>query len=651
MSDQPSFRRFLLTRLLLFSIPILLLGMGVTFQKTRSALLEASDMALAERATRRAENMQQELEAVRTNLAIASQSQVIQTGAEQEVQVFLDSLVQQLVSVNCLQVTDPQGLSLQPMMTAGICDPMPPAPPNPESWPPPTLSRGAIAQTRLYPTPLSPNPEGQLSLIIQVPIYDTIGGLRQILTAQVVLHPSEGSDPQKPTVVIDPTGTFLSHPNPAWVGQTVEAIGDSQYETLINAPDTLNSRIFINLETDNKRWLAGVSPVTIPLDANTSVNWTVLAVTPVQVALQPLNSIAQGLILLATGLLAAHGWSALCMARGLARPIEKLSRYTRQIELNQPLPTVPHDLGVREINQLATVLDDMVFRLEERATELEDAWQEADAANRLKNEFLATTSHELRTPLNAIIGCVQLVHDGYCDTRDEEMEMLTQTEKAALHLLKIINDLLDIRSIEVGSIRLFPEALNVCQVLHDVLAMQSVVVQRKQLQLTVSILAQPVWVWADGDRLRQVLLNILANAVKFTDSGCISITTRLESATKGIPVNADTAANPAIAAPDVIIITIIDTGVGISPEQQHKLFRPFGMADASTTRKFEGTGLGLSISRSLIEQMGGRITLFSQGLNQGTCVEITFPVLLDPSTSQDATAAVPPEDAIALHPH
>lgn len=650
MPDQPSFRRFLLTRLLLFSIPILLIGMGVTFQKTRIALLEASDTALAERATRRAENMQQELEAVRTNLAIASQTQVIQTGTEPEVQVFLDSLVQQLVSVNCLQVTDPQDLSQQPIMAAGICDPMPPAPPDTESWPPPTLSRGAIAQTRLYPTPLSPNAEGQLSLVIQVPIYDTLGGLRQILTAQVALQPSEGSDPQKPTVVIDSAGTFLTHPNPAWVGQTVEAIGDSRYERLMNPAAASTSRLFISLESDNKQWLAGASSVTIPLDATTSANWRVLAVTPVQVALQPLNSIAQGLILLASGLLAAHGWSALCMARGLARPIEKLSRYTRQIELNQPLPTVPHDLGVREINQLATVLDDMVCRLEERATELEDAWQEADAANRLKNEFLATTSHELRTPLNAIIGCVQLVHDGYCDTRDEEMELLTQAEKAALHLLKIINDLLDIRSIEVGSIRLFPESLNVCQVLNDVVAMQSVVVQRKQLQFTVSILAQPVWVWADGDRLRQVLLNILANAVKFTDSGCISITTRLESATKGIPVPVDAASSSPVAAPDVIIITITDTGVGISPEQQHKLFRPFGMADASTTRKFEGTGLGLAISRSLIEQMGGRISLFSEGLNQGTCVEITFPVLSDPATSP-TTTAVPPEDAIALHPH
>jgi signal transduction histidine kinase len=160
----------------------------------------------------------------------------------------------------------------------------------------------------------------------------------------------------------------------------------------------------------------------------------------------------------------------------------------------------------------------------------------------------------------------------------------------------------------------------------------------------------PIWVHADPARLKQVLLNVLYNAIKFTDQGGITIATRIEravTAQAGLRAtdclsNSSGTADPAAIEPDAwIIVTIQDTGIGIDPAQQHKLFRPFVMVDGSTTRKHEGTGLGLAISRNLIDLMGGSIVLHSPGLGQGTTVEVALPTTATVSgdTSEDRPTA------------
>jgi signal transduction histidine kinase len=265
----------------------------------------------------------------------------------------------------------------------------------------------------------------------------------------------------------------------------------------------------------------------------------------------------------------------------------------------------------------------MVKRLEERAEELESAWQEAENANQLKSEFLATMSHELRTPLNAIIGCVRLVRDGCCDDRDEEIDFLKRADEAAIHLLNIINDLLDIAKIEAGTLSIFPEAVDLKRILQEVIDLQVVPIQQKKLDLVRSDLADSLLVQADPAKLKQVLLNVLCNAVKFTDEGGIAIATRLE----WIPDTQSEAAPMTACA----VVTIQDTGIGIDPAQQSKLFRPFVMADGTTTRRFEGTGLGLAISRNLMQLMGGNIVLYSAGAGQGTTVEVTLPLMEQPA--------------------
>ena len=252
----------------------------------------------------------------------------------------------------------------------------------------------------------------------------------------------------------------------------------------------------------------------------------------------------------------------------------------------------------------------MVERLKDWAEELEIAWKEAKSANQIKSQFLATTSHELRNPLNIIINCVRLVRDDLCDSREEELEFLTKADDTAIHLLGIINDLLDISKIEAGKLSVTIVPLDLRQLLLEVINLQSVNIQHKGLQLICDIGDKPIPVKSDAIKLKQVLINIISNANKFTNEGSIQITTNI---------------NYNNHYPHVIV-SIKDTGIGIDPAEQGKLFRPFVMVDGTTTRKFEGTGLGLAISRNLIELMGGKITLESLGLNQGTTVIIQLPL-------------------------
>ena len=232
---------------------------------------------------------------------------------------------------------------------------------------------------------------------------------------------------------------------------------------------------------------------------------------------------------------------------------------------------------------------------------------------------MATTSHELRNPLNVIINSIRLVRDDLCDVREEEKEFLKRADETAIHLLGIINDLLDISRIEAGKFSVVMKPIDLRQVIKDVINLQSVNIQQKGLQLNSIELKEQIRVNADTAKLKQVLINVIANATKFTDAGSITITTEIENC----------------QGKSWVVVAVKDTGIGIDTQQQQKLFRPFVMVEGGTTRKYNGTGLGLAISRNLIELMGGTITLDSAGINQGTTVKISLPLI----DSEDAFAS------------
>ncbi len=645
MVGQSSFRRILLLRILLLSIPILFLGMAVTFRKARSSLLQTARENLEQSAILKAETIQNSISALHTSMAIASETASLQYGSPISAKKFLDQLQSQLpTDVQCLQLKDISTVQIV-ASTCGnrVLDSI-----STKSWAR-QRTNGDSNLTRTYTLrvnqlnqPAQDENISQLNLLLSTPVYNTTGQLSYSLTAQTVIKETETSAPsllQGNTIVIDHKGTFLAHPQPGQVGLNIGQSGDSdRFQDILNniGRGEADSRHLFKLSNDQTEWIAGFSPLKeVVTNSDPKETWAVLAVTPVDSALEGLDDITQILLILTVGLLAAHLLAMLYMARDLALPIEQLGKYALRIHKRNPKERAPKNFRIRELNHLAEVLDNMVIRLEERAKELESAWQEAEAANQLKSQFLASTSHELRTPLNAIIGCIRLVKDDCCDSREEEVDFLEKADKAAIHLLQIINDLLNIQQIEEKKLPLAIETIDLRQALKDVVDLETIPIQQKGLELHITELPEPIMVRADPARLKQVLLNIIYNAIKFTEQGGITIQTRLENAQDFLTRPANPVGQnghrpdlEAVTEPEHwVVIAVQDTGIGIDPAQQHKLFRPFVMVDGSTTRKFEGTGLGLAISRNLVEMMGGQISLHSVGLGHGTTVKVALPVL------------------------
>jgi signal transduction histidine kinase/HAMP domain-containing protein len=229
-----------------------------------------------------------------------------------------------------------------------------------------------------------------------------------------------------------------------------------------------------------------------------------------------------------------------------------------------------------------------------------------ERANRLKSEFLASVSHELRTPMNAIIGYTKLMLDGL----DGEMTAQQQTDlfrvaQAADNLLGLINGLLDLAKIEAGKMELNIEEVNITDVADEALELVRPHADEKGLQVRSLIPQGLPNVWADRARVRQVLANMLANAVKFTERGTVSVA--------------------GSAAEGWVTVSVADTGVGISPEAQAYVFDEFRQADSSTTRRYGGTGLGLAISKRLVTLHGGRIWVDSE-VGRGSTFHFTLPI-------------------------
>jgi signal transduction histidine kinase len=387
-------------------------------------------------------------------------------------------------------------------------------------------------------------------------------------------------------------------------------------------------------------WLAGYSSVQVAINAQETRTLVVLAATPVDRALSSLTGIKQVLVILTIGLITAILLATLYLTRDLARPIEQLSDYAMEIRQRTATDHAPKNFKVRELNSLAEALDTMVARLDDRAKELEAAWQEAHAANQIKSEFLATTSHELRTPLNAIIGCVRLVRDGCCDDRAEELEFLQQADDAALHLLKIINDLLDIAKIEAGKVELNLQPVSISDLCEQCLKMVQPSAEAKQLDLIQQLDPQVTRVFLDERRVRQMVINLLSNAVKFTpEAGQVKLAARVSC---GHALQQDPRPDRAPVDPQMayLCLEVEDSGIGIPQERWHLLFRPFQQID-SATRKHEGTGLGLVLTKRLAELHGGTLS-FNSVYHQGSTFRIWLPLReLSPETP-----AIKPDPAV-----
>ncbi|MGD0174811.1 MAG: ATP-binding protein, partial [Anaerolineales bacterium] len=276
-----------------------------------------------------------------------------------------------------------------------------------------------------------------------------------------------------------------------------------------------------------------------------------------------------------------------------------------------------------EVRELNTTLEQ---RVTERTAELVVAKDHAEEADRLKSAFLATMSHELRTPLNSIIGFTGIILQELAGPLNaEQRKQLEMVRDSARHLLALINDVLDISKIEAGQLEVRSEPFDLRASIENVAGIVHPLAAKKGLDLHVELAPDIGTFVSDPRRVEQVLVNLLNNAIKFTERGKVTLTAEIAPGALCAPNSLPAPQSSAAQQAGVLRISVADTGIGIKPEDFTKLFLPFRQIDSGLMRQHEGTGLGLAICQRLADLLGGEIHATSEW-GKGSVFTFTLPM-------------------------